>query len=139
MSTNKNNSLKDNYHLSYDNSATNSGLVKWYNSLIDKTIDELNAIDVAKMIRQGILKELAISKAVELFLKNPFDGEMCDGDLLSLLTSFNYDVLALDSLEELLRCIEAAEASYSDFDWDNDENKTLFKKNIDDLKVKLTK
>jgi len=39
------------------------------------------------MIRQNILRGLAIDRAIELFLNEPFDGEMQDGDLLALLVS----------------------------------------------------
>ncbi|QPN37407.1 hypothetical protein I5080_19245 [Salmonella enterica] len=46
--------IKNTYNLSYGDLKVNSGLIKWYNRLLDKTADELDEIDVSKMIRQDI-------------------------------------------------------------------------------------
>ena len=40
--------LKQIYHLQYDSFAFKSGLINWYNSLLDKTPDELDENDIAK-------------------------------------------------------------------------------------------
>jgi transcriptional accessory protein Tex/SPT6 len=68
--------LKDIYYLDYDKSNFNSGLNKWYNNLIDKTVNELVVVDVSKMVRKNILKDLAIEKAIDLFINDPFAVEM---------------------------------------------------------------
>ena len=39
-------------------------LQKWYNQLIEKTIDEITIADVLKMIRQKEFTNLAMSKAI---------------------------------------------------------------------------
>ena len=60
--------LKEIYDLAYDSSVFRSSLIEWYDQLIDKAYTELDVIDVSKMIRQDILKDIAIKKAIELFL-----------------------------------------------------------------------
>ncbi|NEY83225.1 hypothetical protein G4D64_17615, partial [Bacillus sp. 3H-10] len=63
--------LKELYNLSYDESNFGSGLIKWYNFLLDKKIGELTVTDISKMIRQDILKNLALEKSIDLFILNP--------------------------------------------------------------------
>ena len=79
------NTLKELYGLSYDTSGFDSGLTNWYNSLIDRSYDKITISDVGIMIRQDVLKEVAIKKAVELFIDNPYCGEYIDGELIELL------------------------------------------------------
>ena len=83
-------SMKEIYNLSYDTSNFNSGLVNWYNQMIDKTDEELDSTDVSKMIRQNILKEVAVKKIIELSVKGPYDGEFSDGGLLKIIVSLNF-------------------------------------------------
>ncbi len=61
MSTNRRNSLRNAYRLDYDRSGFTSGLINWYNVLVDKTTNELNVIDVTKMLRQDILDSVYMS------------------------------------------------------------------------------
>ena len=85
--------LKEIYDLTYDSSGFNSGLINWYNKLIDKTYDQLTVTDVSRMIRQDVLKTVAIKRAIELFLNNPYEGEYSDGELLNVLTSLNTNLI----------------------------------------------
>lgn len=134
---NRANTLKSTYALEYYRGDFQSGLIKWYNKLIDKTVDDLNVTDVAKMIRQNILRDVAIDRAIELFLIEPFDGEMQDGDLLALLVSCGpdikkgYRVLALDSM------IKKLDSEIKDFDWDHEDSRTRFEKNLSELRKLL--
>ncbi|MBE7720105.1 MAG: hypothetical protein E7243_11380 [Lacrimispora celerecrescens] len=119
------------YKLDYDKSNLNSGLVNWYNHLLDKKVDELDVVDVSKMIRQDILKEVAIDRAIDLFLSNPFDGEMQDGDLLTLLISINSNLIKnRKKCEDLSNAITELESSYLNFDWPDNQSKVLFKENL---------
>ena len=40
-------------------------LQKWYNKLIDKSIDEINTADILRMLRQKVFPKLAMLKAIE--------------------------------------------------------------------------
>ncbi|WP_312448583.1 contact-dependent growth inhibition system immunity protein [Lacrimispora sp.] len=129
------NTLKDIYHLDYDKSNFNSGLISWYNNLIDKTVDELNVVDVSKMARQNILKEVAIARAIEIFLHDPFDGEMQDGDLLSLIISHGSEVSKNgNKREELIKVVNDLESNNYDFDCSDESIKNSYKHNIKILK-----
>jgi len=129
------NTLKNIYHLDYDKSNFTSGLIRWYNSLIDKTVDELNVVDVSKMIRQNILKEVAIARAIDIFLSDPFAGEMQDGDLLSLIISHGSEVSKKGSKrEELIKVVNDLELNNYDFDWPDESIKSSYMHNINILK-----
>jgi len=131
---NKMNSLKNLYGLDYDKSNYKSTLIDWYNRLIDKSVDELSVADVSRMIRQNILRDVAIDRAIELFLLEPFDGEMQDGDLLALLVSCGTEVLKNKRTELLITMISNLENEISDFDWANEDSKSLFERNVIALK-----
>ena len=127
-------SLKSLYGLEYDKSNYQSSLINWYNRLIDKSADELSIMDVSRMIRQNILKEVAIDRAVELLLSEPFGGEMQDGDLLALLVSCGSEITKSRQLKLLIDMIHKLDNEVSDFDWENEDNKTLFERNITSMK-----
>ena len=133
----ENKSIRIVHKLEYDKSNLNSGLVNWYNRLLDKNVDKLDVVDVSKMMRQDILKEVAIDRAIDLFLFNPFDGEMQDGDLLTLLISINSDLIKnRKKCENLINAITELESSYLDFDWADNQSKVLFKKKSKHFKAK---
>jgi hypothetical protein len=129
-------SLKEMYGLSNDSSGFDSGLTNWYNLLIDKTYDNLTVSDVCKMIRQDILKSVAIVKAIELFLNNPYDGEYCDGGLLNVLVSLeiNSYVPFIDRLKTITNDIKQ---NYANYEWSDDEAKNQFALNIEKMLNKL--
>ncbi|RRM89222.1 hypothetical protein DU292_11095 [Escherichia coli] len=79
--------LKQIYHLQYDSLAFKSGLINWYNSLLDKTPDELDENDIAKMLRQNILPALAVQKAIEMIEINLMVGYLYNGELLLVLSN----------------------------------------------------
>lgn len=74
------NKIKDIYCLQYDRQPY--GLPTWYNRLIDKTVDQINIRDVFSMLTNDILPALAIEKAIEFFINDPFDGEAYLGQIL---------------------------------------------------------
>ena len=128
------NALRKIYNFEYYNGDFQSSLTKWYNKVIDKSIDELNVTDVFRMIRQNILKDIAVYRAIELFLTDPFDGEMQDGDLLALLVSCGAEVVKSKQIEPLVAMILKLENEISDFDWANENSKLLFERNVSALK-----
>ena len=140
MIIDRNRTLREVYKLDYDNSGLRSGLTIWYNKLIDKTVADLDIFDVSKMIRQNILKEVAVGKAIELFLESPFDGEMKDGDLLALLVSINWsDFSEHDKLVDVTGLITQLESEFSKFEWMNDADGESYKRNLVILKQNLNK
>jgi hypothetical protein len=132
-------SLKEIYNLSYDLSGFNSGLINWYNKLIDKQYAMLSIEDVARMIRQDILKEVAIKKAIDLFFDDPYNGEYEDGELLKLLASLELNKVDESVIEKLKHQLKTLQTSYVEFDWEEEELRKEYKKNIDLMLHKIDK
>ena len=81
--------LKQIYHLQYDSFAFKSGLINWYNSLLDKTPDELDENDVlltaslvgAPNAPAQFMTPKDIAKTVEILQKN------CDFNIGGIITN----------------------------------------------------
>jgi len=126
--------IKQMYNLDYDNSGVNSGLIKWYNQLLDKSVDELTEVDISKMIRQEILKELAIDKAIEVFQENPIAGEMYDGDILDMLNSLaKKQQLSLSQLEKIKKITNDLREQSLEHEWGDEEEKKVFIENLSEF------
>lgn len=133
------NSLRNLYRLEYDHSGFKSSLIDWYNSVIDKSVDELSVLDVSKMVRQNILREVAIDRAIELFFIDPFDGEIKNGDLLALLVSCSAEVVNNKKAETLASRMANLENEISGFDWVDEDEKMQFIQNKISLETILRK
>ncbi|MDR0315251.1 MAG: hypothetical protein LBH71_04805 [Oscillospiraceae bacterium] len=133
------NSLKEIYKLEYDTSDFGSSLIAWYNKCIDKRIDQLTAGDVARMLRQNILREAALQRTAEIFLGDPFQGEMEDGGILALLLLYFDEIPLNNSKEEWFDAIKAAEKKMAEFDWILEESRESFQRNLYELKRQISK
>jgi len=131
------NSLKEVHNLIYDESGFDSGLIRWYNQLIDKSYDDLNVVDVSKMIRQDVLKDIAAKRSIDLFFEDPYNGEYDDGGLLNMLASLNIEQINDVDFSKLKILLRDLNQSYSEFEWSAEETKTQFKENIRVLLDKL--
>ena len=132
-------SLKELYNLSYDESGFDSGLIRWYNKVIDKDVDALDATDVSRMIRQNILLDIAIKRTIELFFCDPYDGEYQDGDLLSLFLTLDLSRIKNNQLKEMKLFLQNLKNEYMKFNWENDEKKDQYAKELHDLETKISK
>jgi len=126
--------LKNLYGLEMCETDIRTNLVDWYNNLILKSANELNVLDVSRMIRQNILREVAVNKAVELFIDNPYDGEMTEGDLIALLVSCGTEISKSDKACLLPELLSRLEKESSEFDWIDEESMSLFRQNLFKLK-----
>lgn len=124
--------IKNVYSLDYSGLRVNSGLINWYNRLLGKTVDELDEIDVSKMIRQGILVDLAIDSALNILKNNPYAGEMYDGDILnSLSTLVKNQRINVNQLKKLKHIVCMFSWQVSEFEWGELSKRELFIKNIE--------
>jgi hypothetical protein len=130
--------LKDMYNLTYEKNSYNTSLVEWYNQVIDKTVDELNVTDIAKMIRQNILTNVTLEKAFALFFSNPYDGEFLDGDLLETINSTDISTVDKKLIKEMTLKLPIIEREYVSFDWDNEEAEKLYYDNLQILKKSIS-
>jgi len=131
------NSLKIEYNLPYDTSGLNSGLIRWYNQLIEKSYDELDVADVCKMIRQDILKDVAIQKAIDLFFNDPYAGEYDDGGLLGVLNTLDIKQLSLPVQKALGELLKELRQDFYNFEWQNEKTEINYAKNIELMLGKL--
>lgn len=96
------------------NNIHNDSLVDIYNQILDKTLKELNDGDISFLLRQKKILELAIPKAVEKLMKDPYSGYYYDGELLASLVwlgeipdEFKESVrLLIPSLEDFTKTYE---------------------------------
>ena len=111
-----------------------SPLEVWYNEMINKSVDELSIGDISRMLRQNVLFPLAISKAMELLIRNPLDGEMYDGDLLKqVVRALNNNSVSVDkhAAEEFIKLANMEKETY---EWEFEEDKIEYENLLDDLK-----
>lgn len=101
-------------------------LQKWYNKLIDKTINEITVADVLRMIRQKEFVDLAISKAMEFLKDNVFAGESYDGELLEKISEIDTSFLSYHS-HELKSILKDAMNKSETHDWSYDGESEEFK------------
>ena len=55
---------------------------EWFNTIMEKTKDQLDVTDVSRMLRQRICSRVAIKRAIEMLNDDPFIGEMFEGQLM---------------------------------------------------------
>lgn len=129
--------LRELYNLQSDESGLNTGLTIWYNKVINKTYDQLDVTDVAKMYRQELLLDVAIERAIDLVLTNPYDGEYNDGGLMEFIATIDLNRVNCEKIAQLKLVIEKVSSEYTMFDWCTDEEMTNFKSNIDLLRTRI--
>lgn len=111
-------------------------LQKWYNGLIEKTISEIEIADVLRMIRQKQFMDIAIFKAVYYLEKNPFSGELYEGELLEKLSTVNKNDIIKYKNEIITILLDSLEKNKK-YEWLEEEEREEFKDIIDDFYMKL--
>ncbi|MBO4456289.1 MAG: hypothetical protein J5802_01070 [Butyrivibrio sp.] len=98
----------------------------WYNEMINKKIEELSILDISRMLRQNVLMPLAMSKAMEILISNPLDGEMYDGDLLYQVVGAikNYGAAVDKQMADAF--IKIANAEKDTYKWEFQEYKAEY-------------
>lgn len=123
--------IKDIYNCDYiDNSDRKlSSLERWYNRMIDKTVSELDKLDVVRMMRQDVFVELAIRRTLFFLQENLFGGELRDGE-------FFYEMSKLDNKyltpykKELGTLFDCAIKEKENHEWDLEHNRKRFEEII---------
>ncbi|MCL2858707.1 MAG: contact-dependent growth inhibition system immunity protein, partial [Streptococcaceae bacterium] len=115
--------LKEKYGLTPDTGKSTSSLIEWYNSVINKSEDELNEGDIARIIRQtgifhGEIQEFATNRAIEMISNDPQSGEMYEGELLRSLTGILEETNNISSLQKFINLKENIE-KWRDKKWEN--------------------
>ena len=108
-------------------------LVTWYNSLINKAPESVSAFDINRMIRQNVLPELALERAMVELSNNPFVGDSTNGDVLEHVLSLGDDLIFTKSNEFKL-IIKKAENNLNNVAWWFPEEKDEYKEMLARLK-----
>lgn len=111
-------------------------LQEWHNLLIEKTVDEITVADVARMLRQNELVDLALSKAIDFLKQDLFAGELYEGELLENLSEV--DAARLMHVADDLKIIvkNAAEKQLT-HEWLYDGEEDEFQEIVDALTAKI--
>lgn len=128
--------VKDLYSLEPDLINQNS-LTDWYNRLLEKTLDEINIYDIGKMNRQDVLKNLAAKRAIDLFILNPFDGEVYSGDIIETVIQYSVGIATPEQLQSMKAVMERLEKRTITEDDLNLEDIPLYLHNLVVLKEQL--
>lgn len=112
-------------------------LQKWYNELLDKRICDLDIFDVLRMIRQNEFTDIAISRAIDILKKNPFAGDMYDGELLEKLSTVSTEKLAAYT-DEITNILANARIKNENFKWLDDEDRKNFEEVITEFQKKIS-
>lgn len=111
-------------------------LQKWYNQLIEKTIDEITVADVLRMIRQKEFTNLAMSKAIDFLREDVFVGESYEGELFEKISEMDNSFL-MSYADDLKNIIKNALVKSEIRDWTYDGEEEEFKDMIDSLSKKV--
>ncbi|WP_078576513.1 contact-dependent growth inhibition system immunity protein [Salipaludibacillus agaradhaerens] len=130
--------IQDNYYFKKRREQDNSPLDEWYNTLINKDVNEIDVFDLCKMIRQNILIDLAVNKATEVLRTNPLEGDVYDGQLIELLYSIDYKEIKehTNSLQKILQKVKQT-IEIDDFMCEEDYNEYMDL--VDNFIVKLNR
>lgn len=111
-------------------------LQKWYNQLIEKTIDEITVADILRMIRQKEFTNLAISKAINFLREDVFVGESYEGELIEKISEMD-NAFLVSYTDDLKNIIKNALVKSKIRDWTYDGEEEEFKDIIDSLSAKV--
>lgn len=111
-------------------------LQKWYNKLIDKTINEITIEDVLRMIRQKEFFNLAMVKAEEFLQENVFAGEGYDGELLEKISEMDTSFLTSHS-DKLKSILKDAMNKSETHEWLYEEEREEFREIVDSVLKKI--
>ncbi|MDE7224205.1 MAG: hypothetical protein K2O34_10545 [Acetatifactor sp.] len=129
--------IKDLYGCEYEASEEELyPLQKWYNQLIDKAPQEVTVGDTARMLRQKLFPELAMTKAIELLRKDLFDGELYEWELLAAIADTESHLLAAHA-QELKEVLRDASEQIAAHEWMFDGEADEFREIVDAVARKI--
>lgn len=114
--------IKEIYSLNTDNQNDEPeyALDKWYDSLINKTPDEIDLEDFSRMLSQNVFIELGIKRVMEILSEDPIAGVFYDGQLLELLSAVDLD--DFKDLSQLKLLLQKINNNVSNLDWSSEED-----------------
>ena len=129
--------LKELYNLEYDKKPGNElySLPQWFNKVIDKTPEELSVDDIGIMIRQDVVFDLALDKAIELLADDPLSGYQYEGEILASLS--RHESYTEAQKKKITTLISKLETFADNHEFEVDEFKDDYLNDLNNLKLKL--
>ncbi|MCM1180984.1 MAG: contact-dependent growth inhibition system immunity protein [Clostridium sp.] len=112
-----------------------SPLGQWFADLVNKQIEELSLLDISRMLRQEVLLDIAMPLTLERLLKNPFEGEMYEGQLLELYIRCLRKYPIAGERKTYLYLHGIASRNIDLYDWLDVHSRQEYKKILDELEV----
>ena len=117
-----------------ENNGTN--FETWFNSVMLKTPEQLTTADICRMLRQKIFSVVAISQAIEVLKKRPFDGDIYEGQLMAALCHAKEKYLCM-SYNEIEPLLETAAIKAKTYEWKSDSEKAEYLNVINEFSQKI--
>ncbi|MBY0595210.1 contact-dependent growth inhibition system immunity protein [Bacillus bingmayongensis] len=118
------NVIKDIFRIN-DDFGVNCKYDKKYKEILNKTVDDLTVSDIYFLIRQDILKDLAIKRAIYFIKENPLAGEMYPSQLLEILSENMSDCSNVHR-NEFFELEESIQKYIKNITWEDDVEKQDF-------------
>lgn len=112
-----------------------TSLLKHYNSVLNKTPDELNVDDICMLIRQEFFLEISVPKAIELLKQNHSAGDNYDYSLLVNLS--NVESSLIEYKEKISDLINILENDYKSISFELESDEQDYLESIERLKEKI--
>ena len=115
---------------------TQNTLDEWFNSIMNKEVEELTVADIGRMLRQRICSVIAIGRAIEMLEEDPFTGELYEGQLMMNLCNAKEKYLCkrYDDIEPLL---DAAALKSKEHEWCSDGERIDYIHTVEDFAKKI--
>ena len=126
--------IKEIYNEQFINNPETS-LEKRYNSILNKTPDELDVADICTLIRQEFFLEISVPKAIEFITKDHSAGDNYNYCLLVNLSKMENPLT--DYKKELLSLVETLEKDLNSIKFDLDSDKDDYCESIKRLNEKI--
>lgn len=122
----KSRTISEMYNCSYQQGETaHYALPKWYNTVIDKTPQEVNIADVLKMLPQKIFIEVALQRSIDILNDDPFAAELWQGQLLEQILQSDIPQ-AVKYKKSIFEIIARAKKLNGTYDWQSEESREKF-------------
>ncbi|MCX4378487.1 MAG: contact-dependent growth inhibition system immunity protein [Lachnospiraceae bacterium] len=133
--------IKDLYNISFNlddiSNEDRCQMHDWYNTLINKTYDQINLFDVTRMLIQKVFMELAVPKSIKFIDYNPFCGQRYEGELMELLSKLNLDYFD-HYRDDMLKILSKALFENKTYKWICEEEREEFSKLLNSFLIKFS-
>jgi hypothetical protein len=112
-----------------------SPLDQWFITMVMKRENELDILDISRMLRQDLFPDITIPLVWKILRENPFEGEMYEGQLLELLIRYLIKNPKKKNKEDYFALKNQIRLKQSEYFKDDLEGKADYEKLVNKLEV----